>query len=220
MTAHSAETRERHAADNLVLKRIPEEHQHRVSHFAENVKLPADNVALLFVEHGSKDLNSPLPALGLLALHVPAGANLEMHEAHPEQRIGTVNHKIGRYNGALLDSDSAQAHIVQQHAQDFKTPLDAAHALVSMHPELTHFDPDTAAHIRDRHVAHSPQIEDLAYELQQQGPPADVDSGWATIEVCRDEEGKILPDKNGKPVYRYTLSERTVRPWDSRCGER
>jgi hypothetical protein len=77
-----------------------------------------------------------------------------------------------------------------------------------MHPELMHLDPNVASHIRDQHIAASPGLENLARTISSQGR-AQVNKGWATIRVCRNDDGSILNDSHGKPIYRYTLSEQT-----------
>ncbi len=185
LAAHTAQTRADHAANNAVLAAVPADQQHRISHFAENVTLP-DNVAMMWVQHPSQDEKAPLPALSAFALHIPRQARPLLKSTSPS---ALAVHKLAML-GAAPPSAPTQSDLSDDHAHSFKTPLDTAITLVSMHPELMHLDPAVAGHIHDNHLVAARGITDLAIALRRQGP-AETDRGWATISPCVDETGKI-----------------------------
>lgn len=184
LNRHTAETRKRHVAKNQVLRAVPPDQHHRISHFTEEVRLP-DTAALMFVQHASQDPKSPLPALSLLALHIPARARA----AHRAKKQAAPARRLADGKPALMAAASPSD--VADDAFSYKTPLDMAIALAAMHPELMHLDPEVAAHIHDNHVASAPGINELALSISQQGS-ADTDGGWATITPCVDENGTLL----------------------------
>jgi hypothetical protein len=219
LTLHTPETRATHAAANPLLAAVPPNLQHRISHFVEGVELP-DNVALMFVQHPSKDPNSPLPSLSLMALHIPGPA--DGATSAPPRGPSLAQRKLALLAAAppgsasaptrapvLLGAAAPAADLSADHGQSFRTPLDAAMSIVSMHPELMHFDPATAAHIQTNHVANAPGLNDLALSLSAQGP-AEADSGWARIAPCLDAQGNVAKDASGKPICQYALSDQTA----------
>src|ERR1022692_2243030 len=92
LTPHSQETLARHAAGNPVLASMatPEK---SVSHFAEGVRLPSDAVVLTRVQHPSKDPQSPLPAMSLMSLHIPAAARAQAKKATPQAHAAMASQK-------------------------------------------------------------------------------------------------------------------------------
>jgi hypothetical protein len=219
LTAHTPETRVLHASRNTVLAAVPDHQQHRISHFAEDVQLPG-HVSMMFVQHPSKDSNSPLPALSLTALHIPAHARAALRAAKAAAPAVSNAAPAPSLAGRKLmlmaaPPPAAPPDVADDHAHDFKTPLDAAIALTAAHPELMHFDPATAAHIHDNHLASARGIEDLALSISQQGT-ADTDGGWATITTGTDEHGKVVTDEAGQPIYQYALSDDTKAAMASR----
>jgi hypothetical protein len=219
LSAHTPETRALHAGQNTVLAAVPDDQQHRISHFVENVQLPG-HVAMMFVQHPSKDPNSPLPALSLTALHIPAPARAALRAAKAAAPVmlkagapklaASAPSLAGRklMLMAAAPPPAVDPDVSDDHAHSFKTPLDTAIALTAAHPELMHFDPATAAHIHDNHLVSAPGIEDLALSLSQQGA-ADTDGGWATISTGTDENGKVVTNDAGQPIYQYALSDDT-----------
>lgn len=199
LTAHTPQTLQLHASRNPMLAAVPVDQQHHVSHFAENVALPS-GVALMFVQHPAKDANAPLPALSLMATYIPPGARPAPTAASGPSLAARKLAVLGAAPPALDPGDD--------HGNSFRTPLDTALSLVSMHPELMHLDPATAAHIHDTHLVSAPGVNDLALAISAQGA-ADVDGGWATISACVDENGATLTNDAGQPVYHYALSDAT-----------
>ncbi|MGA2894980.1 MAG: hypothetical protein ABSE22_19105 [Xanthobacteraceae bacterium] len=223
LTAHTPETRALHAAVNALLAAVPPNLQHHISHFAEGVQLP-NNVALMFVQHPLKDPNSPLPSLSLMALHIPTPSSGPTPAPPPGPSL--AERKLALLAAVPLSSPSAPTrapvllgaappaagaaavNLGADQGQSFKTPLDAAMSIVSMHPELMHFDAATAAHIQTNHVANAPGLNDLALSLSAQGP-AEANSGWARITPCLDAQGDVAKDASGAPICQYTLSDET-----------
>ena len=235
LTRHTPETRAAHAAANPLLAAVPPTLQHHISHFAEGVELP-NNVALMFVQHPSQDPNSPLPSLSLMALHIPRPS--EGAAPAPPTGPSLGERKLALLGAAPPGSPSAPtrapvllgseaptappvllgaaapagapvAGLSADRGQSFRTPLDSAMSIMSMHPELMHFDAATAAHIQTNHVANAPGLNDLALAMSAQGP-AEANSGWARITPCLDAQGNVAKDDSGKPICQYTLSDQTA----------
>jgi hypothetical protein len=201
LTPHSAETRACYAASNPMLGAVPPDQQHHISHFADNVMLPAVHT-LMWVQHPSQDPNAQLPAVSLLASHHPAAATAD--KAGAPSALATQKLAL---MGATLDPASLP-DLSDDHAHSFKTPLDTAISLVSMHPELMHLDSGVARQIHDNHVTSARGVTDLAVALRRQGP-AETTSGWARISACVDENGKALTHADGTPMYQYVPSDET-----------
>src|ERR1044071_2906134 len=73
LTRHTHETLCRHSASNKALALIPEEHRCRVTHFVEDVELPADAVGFHLVTYLHADANC-IPNPALVFVHVPTAA--------------------------------------------------------------------------------------------------------------------------------------------------
>ena len=109
LTAHTKETLARHAAGNPVLASMatPEK---SVSHFAEGVRLPSDAIVLTRVQHPSKDPQSPLQAMSLVSLHIPAAGRAQAKAANPQAHAAMVSKKmvvLGAAPPAPSDSSGA-----------------------------------------------------------------------------------------------------------------
>ena len=73
LTRHTPETYSRHSQANKALALIPEARRSRVTHFAEEVELPADAVGFHLVTYPNTDPNS-IPELALAFIHIPIAA--------------------------------------------------------------------------------------------------------------------------------------------------
>ena len=71
---HTAESIAAHARRNRALALLPHEQQKHITHYVEDVHLPADAVGLHSVVYPSADPARLLPELALVFIHVPSGA--------------------------------------------------------------------------------------------------------------------------------------------------
>lgn len=152
--AHTHETLAEHKQVNGFLRHIPDE---QITHYAPDVELPANAMAIIMVygpsegKHGGKG-----PLLGM-KIHVPAERRKAFWDAYPHVREQVVRHRLAFYQegqtqlGAMttetvpvigegsLDvavAEAAALPAIAFYIGSFLDPQDTAVSLVFYHPEL------------------------------------------------------------------------------------
>lgn len=161
---HTSESRRKHRGLDAALHLVPDE---SLTHFAEDVELPAENAQLLLVTTPSRLEDAQLDTLLLSTVHVPRAARERLvrervENGHPHAEL--PHPKLARYGARVTMADDI-APIIDVH--DFKTAMDAAVSLVFHHVELVNIGGDTSAAVTDV-IEYSNGISDLAEQIYEQ----------------------------------------------------
>lgn len=216
---HTPETLARLKATNPVLAAMPEPALARVTHFVENVELPADVARVLRLTEAAPGPGGGLPTLVGSMVHVPAAA-LRRHRA---KRIAAV--RARRQHGPLerfgvaapafdtLSDDAVLDHLAFLDGIKY-TPREAAVAVAFHHPQLGSRDPDTAAIVTDDYIRHSPKLDAFAADISTLG--RSPTTGWCLTEKSTAPNGEILTwgskweGRAGKEVEQYNINPALV----------
>ncbi len=185
---HTAASRARAREGNAALVDVPDEN---LTHFIEDVDLPADALQLLMAR--GVDADSGEPALAALYLHVPA--------------ISTASN---------LSGDARTIDDLVINVKGFVTPWDTAVALVFHSAEIMNLNLDQGGTIlaminalpcdpSETNCTAVPFLATLASVIANNWP-ATTSGGWATLVQVTDLNGKPLVDGEGNPAYRYDLN--------------
>ena len=212
LTRHTPETFSQHSQTNKALALLPAEHQSKVTHFVEEVELPADAVGIHLVTYPNKDPNS-IPMLALPFIHIPTAAKRSHFrqkrkgaagEAHPS----SLTH-FGITSGSLA-SETAAA--VKLDATQVVTPFQAAETIIFNHPDLLTTRQDVASTVIYNHISMALQQDGtLPQYLSAHGPGTDdpytyivtaknPQTGDLINPVTTDADGKPIVDKDGNPI--------------------
>lgn len=209
---HTPETLCRHGACNKALALIPEEHQGRVTHFVEDVELPADAVGFHLVTYPHADPNS-IPNLALVFIHIPTIAK-RSHFRRKLKDLARQPHASSlTHFGICLDSHSPEeAATVRLDATQVVTPFSTAEAIIFNHPDLLTTRADVASTVIYDHIsqtlhqdgtlpqylsAHGPASHDSYYVIKIATNPQ---TGAPINPVTTDENGKPIVDRDGNPI--------------------
>ncbi|HPB49698.1 MAG TPA: hypothetical protein PLY68_00645 [Myxococcota bacterium] len=210
---HDEETRDEARDDNVLLQVVADED---LTHYAEDVELPDDRVALMWVTNTPDDNRVGEHGFGLVGIHIPERSitkarTIRAHQGWTKYKKYLVNPLPKRdSNGSELLRLGTDAN---DDPDEFVTPLDAAKAILFHHPELTSLDPDVAALVMT-HIENSVGLIELAESISAQGPAYEHDDkysdGWAILEPILDDNGNRRLKKDGTPFYNYNLSDKTA----------
>lgn len=221
---HTPDTLARLKATNPVLAALPEQALARITHFAENVELPADVARVLRLTEAAPGPGGGLPTLVGSMVHVPAAA-LRRHRA---KRIAAVRARrrhatLERLGVAAPAFDTLGDDAVLDHLafldQIKDTPLEAAIAVAFHHPQLGSRNPDTAAIVTDDYIRQAPRLNGFAHAISKLGRKRDT--GWCLTEDSKEPDGKVMEwgsnwtGNAGKVVQQYNLNPKLVGGADS-----
>lgn len=212
LTRHTSETFSRHSQANKALALIPEAQRRRVTHFVEEVELPADAVGIHLVTYPNTDPNS-IPELALAFIHIPIAAR-RRHFRQKRKGSGRKPHATSlTHFGISLDSHSPEeAAAVRLDATQVVTPFSAAEAIIFNHPDLLTTRANVASTVIYDHIsqtlhqdsslpqylsAHGPDSSDPYYAIHTATNPQ---TGVPINPVTTDQDGKPIVDKDGNPI--------------------
>ena len=216
---HTEQTRAQALRDNAALALIPEAHRRRITHYADvdAARLAGDALCRLQVTFDHGDPEFYLPALALLAFHLPE----RVRRRHRERKLAARNEALPHGKLAQYGVNAVAAARYLEVARDadlFLTPMDVAKSIVFHHPGLATGNAATAVVVMDDHIdspANHAALVNFAMSISQQGP-ATPHGGWATIEASTAADGTPLLYEYpfdghavGEPVLHYNLSAAT-----------
>src|SRR5262245_47744234 len=220
----TAESRDHFRAENPMLQGVPDAN---LTHFAENVDLPADALQVFWVTGHSRDTGEDV--LASVNIHVPtqvlaALAQTAALRGRPLVRTAKMRH----YNlGAHLE-DSRLAEEYPS-INSFVTPFDVAKAIVFHQPEIINLNVDTGATVLELIESLGcqgspdpncePLISTLAFRIANAWPA--TESGftmltgvqvpaWARLVPIMDGDRVVL-DSRGNPAVSWDISEEIAR---------
>ncbi len=190
----------------------------RLTHWVEDVELPAQNVILLLVTCPSAVEGAKLDTLVLSRLYVPIAARRRAWSTFNARPRGSSHPKLAWYGvEGTVDDDAVAVEL-----DDLSSAMEAAMAVVFMHPDLANLDPDTAALVLN-HIYYSNGIGDLASSIQEQAeqhqhqpyrPNWVIEAGWRNLDGTTVESITIPDPVTREPVTidnpkRYATSPQT-----------
>ncbi len=226
---HTEATLAEHRQRNRALALLSDEQLRQITHFSEEVALPADVARFLRVTH---DLaGAPLPALACLITYIPAEARL----ANRRRDLARLRHRqptVLSHFGAMLPAteDLAEEDLLALWADaDLvnASPLDVARSLTFSHPQLATRNAETAAVIVDDHIDTTDELLAFATLISSLGEATEK-GGWATIRPSVDKDGKPLTwgpgyeaegHPEGSTVYYYDLDNKIAGTADEPPGD-
>jgi len=240
LTQHTPETLARHSQTNKALAMLSAQHQTRVTHFVEDVELPADAVGIHLVTYPSKDPNS-IPDLALSFIHIPTSAK----RSHFRQKRKLSNiqphaSSLTHFGVSLGALSAEEAAAVQLDATLMITPFQVAESIVFQHPDLLTIKLNVAANVILTHIAGALKADNtLPQYLSLHGPGSsdpyattitatNPQTGANITPVTKGPDGKTIVDKDGNPlkwpkdasgqniIQNYTLSAGVVGTTDGK----
>ena len=212
LRAHDGDSRARACKSNAAFAGLAPEHHATLTHYAEDVELPADVPAHYYVTRRVEGLAiNELHPLCLSFIHIPSTALQEARRRIVAQNARPAGDPRLAHFG-LEASDDLDTHLALQNALDqFKSPQDAAFAVVNQHPQLISQNTTTTSRVMLNHVMQAKGIGGLVTAISSQGT-----DGWAVGTPSVDHTGKEIawgktfPDQAGKTVYHYKLTDETA----------
>ncbi len=208
---HTAKTRARFRRLTPLLAAIPDD---RLTHYVEDVDLPADALQLVTVTGTTAGGE---PALLGAYLHIPMQT---LDEYAARAAAGTAAMPVALMEAYGVGPGAAELATLLTVTNDYITPLTTAVALCFHHPEVMNLNPMLGANTIIGFIQNLPAtctdptqgckfIDPAAFWIATNSPATTTPGGWATLVVQTDADGKPVVDSNGDPVYRYDLTDDT-----------
>jgi hypothetical protein len=211
LTRHTPDTFGRFTQENRALALIPPEHQHKVTHFAEGVELPADAVGMHLVTYPSPRGDGGVPELALPFIHIPTDAK-RSHFRRRRKSAAARPLPSSLANFGVESIPPEEEAAVCLDATLVQTPFQAAEAIIFNHPDLLTLRQDVAATVIYDHIGLALTKDDtLPHYISANGP--DKPTPWYTVTVAKnpqtgepitpiteDENGNPIRDKDGNPI--------------------
>jgi hypothetical protein len=193
-----------HIRNNPLLDMIP------VTHYLEDVPLPADAIAMAYVTKPVTVNGNPAEEIVSMALHIPTAGRRRYLKSEPVVP-GEVHHKLLRYGITAADirkfSNRADYMVDLDRLQD---PFDTAASLLLQHPHMINLSTKDGGvipafikeHIVAKVLKQMPGLVDEIWDLRDAGIP------WSKTVEVRDLDGKVVMDddpRNPKPLMTSEL---------------
>jgi hypothetical protein len=211
LARHTPETLSRFRETNKALALLSAENQSRVTHFVEDLELPAE-VGIHLVTYPNPDLNS-IPQLALTFIHIPTAARRshfrqKRKDGEREPHVSSLSHFGIRLDGLA----AAEVAAIKFDATAMVTPFSTAETIIFNHPDLLTIKADVAATVIYNHIsqvlhqdgtlpqylsAHAPDTDDPYYTIHTAMNPQ---TGQPINPITTDDDGNPIVDKDGKPI--------------------
>lgn len=164
LVRHTPETLRRYRRENAALRHLPDD---RVTHYVEDVELPAQYVQHLLVTAPAEGGSTKLDTLLFSKIYVPRQARAQVveqliHDGHPN-----AHHPHPKFLAVGVPRTMRQdpAAIIDVH--DWITAEDAAHSIISHHVELANILGTVAAKVLP-YIENANGFSDLAVQILKQ----------------------------------------------------
>src|SRR5262245_40476305 len=220
----TAESRDHFRDENPMLQGVPDGN---LTHFVENVDLPADALQVFWVTGHLRDTGEDV--LASVNIHVPTQVLAALAQTAPargRQLVRTAKMRYYNLGANLEDSRLAEEY---PSINSFVTPFDVAKAIVFQQPEIINLNVDTGATVLE--IIESlgcqgspdpncePLISTLAFRIANAWPA--TESGftmlngqqvpaWARLVPIMDGDRVVL-DSRGNPAVSWDISEEIAR---------
>ena len=200
---HDADTLREHSRRNLALAALPEDQLQRLTHFVEDVELPADAVGFHWVGYPSTRLGAVSDEIAVVFQHVPAEAVRRAVRAMRRDGDQPQPAVLAHYGVTQLDASAAdeQLHVDASNTINY---IQTALTMIMQHPEIGTFVPDLHYRIGQQLVARQPTFTQL-WQYLSTHPPEGADP-WYENTYVMDPAGNVMPpdpdlkDKDNQPV--------------------
>jgi hypothetical protein len=209
---HTAKTRQRFRQSTPELNAVADEN---LTHFLEDVDLPADALQLLTVIGTT---SGGAPALLGAYIHIPCGT-LQDYAARAARSEAVMPKALMHRYGTAANGDALGNMLVFSNA--YVTPLTTAVALCFHHPEVMNLNTQLGANTLIAYIENLPAdctdptqgckfVDPLAFWIATHSPATTTPGGWATLVAQTDANNQLVVDQNGDQVYRYDLTDDTL----------
>jgi hypothetical protein len=212
---HTPETLRQHRQTNKALALIPEERLSWVTHYVEDLELPADSAGIHLVTYPNQDPNT-IAELALAFVNIPTAAK-RRHFRQKRKGIAAESYVSSlTHFGINLDSQSPEeAASIKLDATHIASPFSIAETIIFNHPDLITLKAEVASTVIHNHI-------DLALDADQQFPdylsqnPPGSDTPFYVINVALNPQTKLpinpisVNDKNGNPINWPTQNGQNV----------
>ncbi|HYO84809.1 MAG TPA: hypothetical protein VES20_25630 [Bryobacteraceae bacterium] len=202
LITHTSESLTKHRKANPALRHVPDQ---RLTHYAEEIRLPSDAVQSYYVTHPNSKNGAP-PRISMMAIHVPSAAAKNGKTSTVAQTLNAA-----KVRNLGLSGSTTVAQVQPEDLADFTDLTEAAKYIVFHHPELLSLDPKTSANVLAR-IENAPAFDALVKNLNEQGvaqhPESDYD-GWAVGVYLLDQDGNRIPDGSRGYRWKYEYTDET-----------
>ena len=200
---HDANTLREHSQRNLALAALPEDQLQRLTHFVEDVELPADAVGFHWVGYASTRPGAVSEEIAVVFQHVPGEAVRRAVRAMRRDGDQPQPAMLAHYGVTQLDTSAAdeQLHIDASNTINY---IQTALTMIMQHPEIGTLVPDLHYRIGQQLVARQPTFTQLWQYLSTH--PAEGADPWYENTYVMDPNGNVMPpdpdlkDKDNQPV--------------------
>jgi len=206
----------RHDADSIMRTRtnqtfyrfIPDD---RLTHYADDLELQADLVALMTVTKKVEVEGQQLDLPVAMSVHIPETSfRMMQHAAANQAANGFAHPKLEQYGvdpkrlAAVNEPPLHPAQLLVQ-AFSFKEARETAIALLYQHPGLLHLDGNSEypAWVHEHLLNQNPYLQDLALAIYK------LKENWSEWKKVLDENGEPYKDPDDESKFLYT---RTLHP--------
>lgn len=220
LTLHDETTRYKASQQNAGLASLSPEKLANVTHYVTDVPTRSNIAHLAYVTRKMDGLAvNELQPLSLVFHHIPSDAMESIRREKPE--LCGCDPRLKELGISLTAEIEDQIKVLAG-LDNFKSPRDAAIAVVGTHPQLVSSDQQTSARIVNNHIATASGLGDLITAISSQG-----ENGWAVVTPSVDKDGKPFQwgpkwgERAGKTVNQYNLTALTEaampKPISSAC---
>ncbi len=212
---HDEETRRRHVRQNRALAALPGGQRERITHYAEDVELPADAVGFHWVGYPSSRRGTVSDEIAVVFQHVPSEYVRRCVRAMSRDGGLGVPGMLSNYGVHEVDdaSDPEELHV---DASNFINYISTALTIIMQHPEIGTLAPDLHYRIAQKLVVTDSNFADVWQYLSTH--PAEGEDPWYENTHVVDPAGNVmqpdpnLTDKDGQPVVwpTTTVNGKTV----------
>ena len=202
---HCAETLDHHSTKNKALGTLSLDHRQRVTHFVEEVELPADAVGFHCVSYPSTNPNAVSDEVAVVFQHVPSAEVRRAVRAMKRDGVPIAPALLADY-GVTAVPDGIDHEDFHVHASLFVNHMKTALTMVMQHPEIG--TPVGDLHYRIAHelVMTEPSFTQL-WQYLSTNPP-EGKNPWYENTIVKTSDGTPMEpyegpdalDKDKKPV--------------------
>ena len=234
--ADNPEKLEEHKQVNSALALLLKEHENKITHFVEDMKLPKDSITRLSVVTDSANEDDILPDLISVHNHIPQHAlkKTYINKGHTNSPTPLIVNHLALDTSKITPQNFADVH--SNSALIIKPPYAVAQSVVTSHPEIGSINVGVASHIfttylQDRssftnlinYISSSPQGGDNPWSVKTYAIKADPNTGEispAEPTLRKFKDGKIVnwptiidpkdPDSRIPVIPQYELTDEST----------
>jgi len=220
LTQHTPETLRRHSESNKALALLSAQQQSQVTHFVEDVELPADAVGIQLVTCPNADPNS-IPELALAFVHIPTSVK----RSHLRQKRKLSERQphasaLTHFDVSLAAHSAEEAAAVKLDATFMVTPFSTAETLIFNHPDLLTIKANVAANVIMDHIAAALRQDNTLPQYLSIHPVGSPDPFYQIVVAKNPQTGEnITPVTKGPDGNPIVGSDNKPLQWPQQDGQ-